>query len=201
MHKCSEPRVLLTVRWQHGSGSMNLHHGGNDIRDTAYFQVFGGLADWQCARTFCEIHLPGNWQMQAADSSMTPVHPMGGLRVQPDLVRDQLDPAGAALLIVPGGDLWQRGDGKSALMGVGRTHAAGAPAAAIDSDALARAGLLDQACHTDNWPGQMVAQVPAYRGAEQYDSGVLAVSDGSVTTASPHGSIEFAREVIHTLDI
>jgi hypothetical protein len=43
--------------------------------------------------------------------------------------------------------------------------------------------------------------VPGYAGAAQYDSTVLAVSDGGVITASHLGSVEFAREVIHTLDL
>jgi hypothetical protein len=44
-------------------------------------------------------------------------------------------------------------------------------------------------------------EVPAYKGHEQYDANVLAVSDGGVITASHLGSVEFAREIIHTLDL
>ena len=86
---------------------------------------------------------------------------------------------------------------------VRQLHAAGAPVAAIDSGvlALARAGLLDQCRHTGNWNGQIAAQVPGYAGADQYDSEVLAVSDGGVISASHLGSVEFAREVIRTLDL
>jgi len=67
--------------------------------------------------------------------------------------------------------------------------------------ALARAGLLDHCRHTGNWAGQLAAQVSGYRGAEQFDAEVLAVSDDGVISASHLGSIEFAREVIHTLDL
>ncbi|NMW25454.1 thiamine biosynthesis protein ThiJ, partial [Rhodanobacter denitrificans] len=67
--------------------------------------------------------------------------------------------------------------------------------------ALARAGLLDHCRHTGNWNGQIAAQVPGYAGVEQYDSEVLAVSDGGVISASHLGSVEFAREVIRTLDL
>jgi putative intracellular protease/amidase len=128
---------------------------------------------------------------------------MGGLCVQPDVSLARLDFKRAALLIVPGGHLWQRGEGEPAVAAIRQLHAAGAPVAGIDSGvlALARAGLLDHCRHTGNWHGQIAAQVPAYAGVEQYDSEVLAVSDGGVISASHLGSVEFAREVIHTLDL
>jgi transcriptional regulator GlxA family with amidase domain len=128
---------------------------------------------------------------------------MGGLAVQPDLSLEQLDPQRAALLIVPGGHLWQRGEGAAAVTAIRQLHAGGAPVAGIDSGvlALARAGLLDHCRHTGNWPGQIANQVPAYSGADQYDTDVLAVSDGGVISASHLGSVEFAHEVIRTLDL
>ena len=173
------------------------------MRDTVYFLVFDGFADWQCALALCEVRRPGDWQVRSVGFSSVAVHSMGGLCVQPDLVLDQLDPAGAALLIVPGGHLWQRGDGEAAVRAIRRMHAAGVPVAAIDSGvlALARAGLLDRCRHTGNWAGQIASQVSAYAGVEQYDAQVLAVSDGGVTTASHLGSVEFAHEVIRTLDL
>ena len=43
--------------------------------------------------------------------------------------------------------------------------------------------------------------MPGYAGSAQYDASVLAVSDGGTITASHLGSVEFAREVIRTLDL
>ena len=173
------------------------------MRDTVYFLVFDGFADWQAALALCEIRRPGDWRVQALGFTPAAVVSMGGLIVQPELSLAQLEPARAALLIVPGGHLWQRGEGAAAVAAISELHAAGAPVAGIDSGvlALARAGLLDHCRHTGNWPGQLVAQVPGYAGADQYDSAVLAVSDGGVISASHLGSVEFAREVIHMLDL
>jgi putative intracellular protease/amidase len=173
------------------------------MRDTVYFLVFDGFADWQAALALCEIRRPGDWRMQTVGFSMAPVSSMGGLTVQPDQTLAQFDFQRAALLIVPGGHLWQRGEGEAAVAAIRHLHAAGAPVAGIDSGvlALARAGLLDHCRHTGNWAGQIAGQVPAYVGAEQYDPDVLAVSDGGVITASHLGSVEFAREVIRTLDL
>ncbi len=173
------------------------------MRDTVYFLVFEGFADWQAALALCEIRRPGEWRVQAVGFSCAPVVSMGGLCVRPELSLEQLDAARAALLIVPGGHLWQRGEGEAAVTALRHTHAAGAPVAAIDSGvlALARAGLLESCRHTGNWSGQLASQVPSYRGAMHYDSDVLAVSDGGVISASHLGSVEFAREVIHLLDL
>jgi putative intracellular protease/amidase len=173
------------------------------MRDTVYFLVFEGFADWQAALALCEIRRPGDWQVQTVGFSRAQVTSMGGLCVQPELTLDQLDDARAAMLIVPGGHLWQRGEGAPAVAAMRQLHAAGAVVAGIDSGmlALARAGLLDDCRHTGNWSGQIAAQVPSYAGAEQYDAGVLAVSDGGVISASHLGSVEFAREVIRTLDL
>jgi putative intracellular protease/amidase len=173
------------------------------MRDTVYFLVFEGFADWQAALALCEIRRLGDWQLQIVGFSSGAVQSMDGLAVQPELSLDQLDPARAALLIVPGGHLWLRGEGESAVAAIHKLYLAGAPVAGIDSGvlALARAGLLDRCRHTGNWSGQIASQVSSYAGAEQYDSEVLAVSDGGVITASHLGSVEFAREVIHALDL
>ena len=173
------------------------------MRDTVYFLVFEGFADWQAALALCEIRRPGDWLVQTVGLSRAAVTSMAGLNVQPDLSLEQLDPQRAALLIVPGGHLWLRGEGEAAVAAIRQLHVAGAPVAGIDCGvlALARAGLLDRCRHTGNWPGQIAAQVPSYAGADQYDSQVLAVSDGGVISASHLGSVEFAREVIHVLDL
>jgi putative intracellular protease/amidase len=173
------------------------------MRDTVYFLVFDGFADWQAALALCEIRRPGDWQVQTVGFSRAPVVSMGGLDVQPELSLAQLDARSAALLIVPGGHLWQRGEGEPAVAAIRQMHTAGAPVAGIDSGvlALARAGLLDDCRHTGNWAGQIASQVPGYAGGDQYDASVLAVSDGGTITASHLGSVEFAREVIHTLDL
>ncbi len=173
------------------------------MRDAVYFLAFDGFADWHAAQALCEIRRPGEWQLQTVGFSMQPVLSMGGLHVLPELTLEQIDLKRAALLIVPGGYLWERGHGEDAVEAARRVHAAGAPVAGVDSGVLvlARAGLLDACRHTGSWPGHIGTHVPTYAGTEQYDPTVLAVSDGGAITASQLGGVEFAREVIRTLDL
>lgn len=173
------------------------------MRDTIYVLVFDGFADWQVALALAEIRRPGEWDVRSAGFTREPVTSMSGLQVIPDVTLDELDLDAAALLILPGGHLWLSTQREQAASIARRVYEAGAPVAAIDQGVplLARVGLLDDCRHTGNWAGQIGREVPAYRGHDQYDANVLAVSDGGVITASHLGSIEFAREIIHTLDL
>lgn len=173
------------------------------MRDTVHVLVFDGFADWQVALALSEIRRPGDWDIRTVGFTNEPVTSMSGLRVLPDQALTRIDLDSIALLILPGGHLWQHGQADAATALARWVHDSGAPIAAIDHGvmAVARAGLLDHCRHTGNWPGQIAREVPAYAGHDQYDAQVLAVSDGGVITASHLGSVEFAREIIHTLDL
>jgi putative intracellular protease/amidase len=173
------------------------------MRDTVYVLVFDGFADWQVALALSEVRRPGEWEVRTVGFTREPVTSMSGLQVLPDGSMDQLDLDAAALLILPGGHLWLPAQVEQIAELARRVHKAGAPVAAIDEGvlAVARAGLINRCRHTGNWASQIAREVPSYTGHEQFDTHVLAVSDGGVITASHLGSVEFAREVIHTLDL
>jgi putative intracellular protease/amidase len=173
------------------------------MRDTVYFLVFDGFADWEAALALCEVRRPGNYEVRTVGFSMAPVLSMGGLRVTPDLTLAEVDPLRAALLILPGGHMWVRGQGEAAVAAARRLHTAGAIVAGICGAtlALARAGLLDTREHTSNLPGFIDEYVIAYAGRRRYDSNVLAAGQDRVITASGIGSVEFAREIIRALNL
>lgn len=173
------------------------------MRDTVYFLIFDGFADWQAALALCEIRRPGDWRVQTVGFSRAAVMSMGGLAVQPDVPLGQVDLGRAAMLIVPGGHLWLRGEGSAAVAILRDAGEVGVPVAGIDTGvvALGRAGLLDEVRHTGNWAGQIAGQVADYSGESLYDASALAVSDGGVITASHLGSVEFAHDIIRALHL
>jgi putative intracellular protease/amidase len=173
------------------------------MRDVVYVLVFEGFADWQVALALSEIRRPGDWEVRTIGFGREPVTAMSGLQVLPDASLEELDLAAVAMLVLPGGHLWWPVQIEQMADLAARVHGAGAPVAAIDEGvlAVARADLLQDCRHTGNWAGQIERDVSGYTGHDQYDAHVLAVSDGGVITASHLGSIEFAREIIHTLDL
>lgn len=109
-----------------------------------------------------------------------------------------------AAFIVPGGDVWEQGDGIEAVVEMTRRlHGAGVLVAVICGATLvaARAGLLDTRRHTSNMPGYIEPFVPEYSGSNHYVSGALAVTDDRLITASGVGSVEFARELLQALQV
>ncbi len=174
------------------------------MRDTVYVLVFEGFADWQVALGLSEIRRPGDWEVRTVGFTQEPVTSLSGLQVIPDGRLDRLDQDAAALLILPGGHVVATvADRSGCRRRAQRCMTRGAPVAAIAEGVfgVARAGLINHCRHTGNWASQIDPRSAGLHGHEQYDANVLAVSDGGVITASHLGSVEFAREIIHTLDL
>jgi putative intracellular protease/amidase len=128
---------------------------------------------------------------------------MGGLRVLPSRAITDVDPADAGLLILPGGDYWERLPLDPRLeAGVRRLDAAGVPLAAIcaATTAVARWGLLRGRFHTSNGLTYLRRQVPDYDAAATYVD-APAVRDAGLITASGLADVEFAREIMTQLAV
>ncbi|TCV92909.1 DJ-1/PfpI family protein [Luteibacter rhizovicinus] len=111
------------------------------MRDAVYFLVFDGFADWQTALALYEIRRPCDWRVRVVAQSMTPVQSASGLRVTPDETLDALEPARAALAILPGGHSWERGRLDYVAAAAQRIHDAGGTVAASGTAMLAMAHL------------------------------------------------------------
>jgi putative intracellular protease/amidase len=128
---------------------------------------------------------------------------MGGLRVTPDLTLAEVTVDGAALLILPGGDMWEQGSPRPELTKVVKAFdAARVPVAAIcgATVAVGQMGVIKGRRHTSNSKAYLSALVPGYQDETRY-SDEWAVRDGHLITASGIGSVEFAREIIQLLGI
>lgn len=168
----------------------------------AYLLVFDGLADWEPAHALCLINGSDRFDVVTAGLSAAPITTMGGLRITPDCTLADIQPADTAILIVPGGTMWEESSQPALIDLLHRLHAAQVPIAAICGATLeiARAGLMRGRGHTSNAPGYVQDLVPEYDSAAEYVD-ALAVADRHVITASGLGCVEFAREIALELGI
>lgn len=168
--------------------------------------VLDTMADWEPGFAIAGINnpdgqkQPGRWRVRTVGSTGDPITTIGGLRIHPDLSLDQLDPGDSTMLILPGGDTWDRGGNARAVEKAGAFLAAGVPVAAIcgATAGLARGGILDTRKHTSNAAEYLAAT--GYKGGHLYQQADV-VSDQDVITASAMKSLEFAREIFRRLDL
>ena len=104
------------------------------------------------------------------------------------------------MLILPGGDSWDKGSNGAAVEKAKAFLAAGVTVAAIcgATAGLARGGILDTRRHTSNAAEYLAAT--GYRGGNLYQEADVA-NDQKVITASAMKSLEFAREIFRELDL
>ncbi len=174
--------------------------------ETVHLAVYDTLADWEPGHAVAHIarpayqREPGRYQVRTVAETSAPVTTMGGVRIQPDLRLDELDPRDSALLILPGAQAWDAG-GLGAFADAARRFVdAGTPVAAIcgATFGLAGAGLLDDRAHTSSAPEYLAAS--GYAGGERYVD-ADAVHDRGIITAGPLDPVPFAREIFTVLDL
>jgi putative intracellular protease/amidase len=168
----------------------------------AFIFVFDGLADWEPALALCEIRKSGKYDVQTVGRSRQTVTTMAGLKVTPDLTIDEIEPGETAIFILPGGNSWEDGPDQKLEELLQRLHAEKILIGALCGATLeiARAGLTAAVRHTSNAKSYLKKMVPEYKDESFYVED-LAVTDENIITASGLGSVEFAREVIHELEI
>jgi putative intracellular protease/amidase len=132
--------------------------------------------------------------------SSAPITTMGGVQVVPDVVLADVDPAASGLLILPGGTIWDAGEGGAFAAAAGWFLEAGVPVAAICGATadLARAGLLDTRRHTSAAAGYLAAT--GYAGGGHYVD-ERAVVDGDLITAGPQSPVQFACATLRRLGL
>jgi putative intracellular protease/amidase len=167
-----------------------------------YVLVFDGLADWEVPLALCEIRNSGKYEVVTVGFTGAPVTTMAGLKLVPDIALAEVNSDDAAMLILPGGEMWEAGSPEGVCMMLESFQARGVPVAAICGATLevVRAGLTEGRRHTSSDKGYVEAVVPGYRDGALYVN-ELAVTDDTLITASGVGSVEFAREITRYLGI
>lgn len=172
------------------------------MKTKAYVLAFDGLADWEPALALCEINKSRKFDVVSVGFSATPVVTMGGFKVWPDISLAAVRPEEAAIFIMPGGEMWEKGPREEVIALLHRLQESGTGIAAICGATLevGRAGLLHGRRHTSNTQGYLKAMLPEYRD-EAFYVDKPAVADKNLITASGLGSVEFACEIVRLLHI
>src|SRR5512133_552430 len=116
---------------------------------TAHLAIYDTLADWEVGYLLVELRtgrFTGTpWNIVTVAEQREPITTMGGLRILPDMLLDDLDPASSDLLILPGADFWDAGDGQPFAK---LPHASWTPEFQLQQSAVPPLASLELACST-----------------------------------------------------
>jgi putative intracellular protease/amidase len=168
-----------------------------------YLLVVPGFADWEPAHAVAELRRHGHFRVEVIGLTTEPVQSMGGITVQPTRSVGDVEPSDVAVLILPGGDRWERHPLEAELTRLLRSlDQNGVPIAAIcaATTVIARVGLIRGRRHTSNGLSYLRRQVPEYKDHATYVD-APAVRDDGLITASGLADVEFAAEIMAELDV
>ena len=126
------------------------------MTQTVHLAIYDTLSDWEAGYATAHINSgawqrePGRYRVATLGETLAPVTTMGGMVLTPDVALADLDPAGSAMLILPGAETWLSGGNQPFVEAARAFLAAGVPVAAIcgATGGLAAGGLLDDRPHT-----------------------------------------------------
>jgi putative intracellular protease/amidase len=171
---------------------------------TAHVALYDTLADWEVGHLLAELRTGRftgtRFDVVTVAESLEPVTSMGGVRMVPDTLLADLDPADSDILVLAGADMWDAGGGEAFAAASRRFLDAGVPVAAIcgATAGLARAGLLDERRHTSAAAEYLAAT--GYAGGDHYVD-ERAVVDGDLITAGPQSPVQFACAALGRLGL
>jgi putative intracellular protease/amidase len=174
---------------------------------TVHLFVFDTLSDWEPGYAVAGINnpafqlRPGSFDVKTVGLSRDPVTSMGGITILPDLSLDELEAFQSAMLILPGGSTWDRGENTATVEKAISFLAGGIPVAAIcgATAGLARAGILDNRYHTSNSLDYLRAT--NYRGEAFYRDQPAVTDGGLLITAGGLAPIDFAGHIFKKLGV
>jgi len=159
-----------------------------------------GFADWEVGQLAASARTHFGFDVVTASPGGAEVRSMGGMRVAPDSVAENLHGDAFDALVICGGTIWETEKAPELSHVVNDFIARGKLTAAICGGtlALARAGALDQIAHTSNAP-DFLADAEGYHGQAHYREGPQAVRSGMIVTAPGSAPITFTAEIYRAL--
>lgn len=164
--------------------------------------LFNGYADWEPSLIIAGLNKFSDFEIESFSVNGSPVVSMGGLNIHPGHSLNEIDPDHFDLLILPGGDEWEKGGNREIIPLLEASVSAGKKVAAIcaATTILAHCGFLDNISHTSNGLKYLKKICPGYKGSDFYINKPC-IAAGNFITAGGAAMIEFAYEIYKTFDI
>ena len=176
---------------------------------TIYVYVLDTLADWEPGHVTSELN-SGRFFKKGAEQvslktvsySKEPVRTMGGMKIVPDCLIDDIVVSETSVLLLPGANTWNDPKHCAIIEKAGEFLSSGAMVCAIcgATAALANVGLLDTRPHTSNGPGFLEMFSPGYKGQNFYIDEPSA-ADNNLITAGSTGGLLWAKQIIEHLGV
>ncbi len=163
-------------------------------RRTCAVFIFDGFADHEVALTLCSLNKSADFTIETFSTRGQSVTAMSGLRVLPHTSLKNMTPDDFDLLLLPGGDKWEKGDNLEVFPLIKATVGRQLLVAVCSGTlALADLGLLDNIPHTSNFPGYLQQYCPDYEGSHLYQCKPFVNAD-NIVTMNAAALVELASE-------
>ncbi|HEY4109799.1 DJ-1/PfpI family protein [Puia sp.] len=147
--------------------------------------LFDGFADCELALAMAAINQPGDFVLETFSNRGRAVTARSGLQVLPHTNLAGMRPDDFDILLLPGGDQWEKGDNLEIFplikATLGRRVVVAVGSATL---ALADLGVLDSIPHTGGGPGYFRRYCPEYAGEALYRRQACIQAGGVITIDS-----------------
>ena len=169
---------------------------------TAYLLVFDGLSDWEPGLALAEINKSNEYQVKTVGFNREIIKTMGGVSIVPDFTIYTINYNDAAILILPGGEMWEKDPLMDLVPAVEKFIKQDIPVAAICGPTvfLCRHGFVENIAHTSNGKKYLKNLIGEYNGSTSYVN-QPSISSNGIITANGIASVEFARDILDELKI
>ena len=154
-------------------------------------------AEWEAGFVLSGLRRTFGRSVKIATPDGQPQQSIGGIRAAADLAFKDVVPQAGDILLLIGSDAWMEWRDEQFFDMLRAADSRGCIIGAICSGtvALARAGLLAERCHTSNGRNFLMVNSPDYAGSNGYVETAIAVTDGTVVTASGLSALTFACSI------
>lgn len=176
---------------------------------TIYIYVLDTLADWEVGYILAELNSRRFFKKNAplvtiktVSHSKNAITTMGGIKIIPDCLVEEIEMGGNTVILLPGADTWDEPQNVEIIKKSNDLLLGGGTVGAIcgATVALANFGILNKYSHTSNGVGFLEMFCPTYQGGELYLDNP-SVSDNQLITAGSTGSLMWTRQIIESLNV